>query len=842
MKRLAASAFSALTRAGGLVALVLLVALSLTLGMWIPENARALPPALAVATAAAIVLVPGLSGRWRGRRADETGPEAEAAEPESRPYLLPRELPETPRGFVGRARELALLAEGVTRHRGPGPYVAVIHGEAGIGKSAMAVVLAHRLTHRFPDGQLYVRAEHTVDELVAYFLRVLKRPDEPIPGDASMQRAKYAELTADRRVLIVLDDVPASMDVTGLFPAGAGCALVVTTRRAPGWPGVTRSLQVSPLPDDEALDVLRGVLGADRVAGELDEAEQLVRQCDGRPLALRAAGTALAHRPNWEIKRVVEQTEWLSRRSGGSLDAAYAMLTADEQRALRAVRVLGTAEFAPWMLAAALGVDDARGGRLAARLAAAGLLDPHSPGSGTPSYRARDVVVEYARLRARAEDGRGATRDREDALRARVRERLRLGLHTARIGELDALLREYGAFQPAIEAVRNVMASARERKDRDEEAAACGALAELYCDLGDLVAAEDLAGRALRVGEAGRPARALLVLARVERRRNRLAAARDPAGAALSALAVTRIPASGTLTGEPSATSPAVPPDSASRTGSPDTYGDGLGSDPRSPVEPAEHTAGPGDDVPPLPGDSTRERSDAARLRVRLLAEKALILAALGEHAPAEAAAAEALNRTRALDPGSRPAVEAETGWYHGTVLLLAHRYGEAVEVLGQAGKDAKNHGQPWYAAWIGETRAAAALGAGDPALAEACARAALETFAALRHRYGKAHCHHRLGLIHLAAGRPGEAAAELRQALEVFGNCGDRWVESETTLRLAQAHRMGGRPWRAVRLQYAAAQSRLRLGDRAGTRRAAGEMARTLLGLSSSTSSPERR
>ncbi len=74
--------------------------------------------------------------------------------PSTPPPTVPRQLP---RGIrcVGREQELAMFDGSVTAADGR-PAVRVIEGPAGIGKTALAVQWAHRVAHRFPDGQIFV--------------------------------------------------------------------------------------------------------------------------------------------------------------------------------------------------------------------------------------------------------------------------------------------------------------------------------------------------------------------------------------------------------------------------------------------------------------------------------------------------------------------------------------------------------------------------------------------------------------------------------------------------------------------------------------------------------------
>ncbi|GMA86927.1 hypothetical protein GCM10025868_21770 [Angustibacter aerolatus] len=115
----------------------------------------------------------------------------------------------------------------------------VVRGSGGLGKSALAVRAGHRLAERFPDGRLRVafRAfDHsartrTAGDVVPGLLSSLGVPADEQPSGVDDRSALLRSLLAERRVLIVLDDVPDADSVRALRPASPGSATLVTTRR-----------------------------------------------------------------------------------------------------------------------------------------------------------------------------------------------------------------------------------------------------------------------------------------------------------------------------------------------------------------------------------------------------------------------------------------------------------------------------------------------------------------------------------------------------------------------------------------------------------------------------------
>ncbi|WP_066935357.1 AfsR/SARP family transcriptional regulator [Microtetraspora fusca] len=339
--------------------------------------------------------------------------------------LVPRELPVDVYGFTGRVAAIEALDEMLAGDRGgTGAPVAlaVIAGPAGVGKTALGVHWAQRITHLFPDGQLYLNlrgysAEPPLRPLEALtvLLRALGTPPQRMPSDTAQAAARYRSLMAGRRMLVLLDNAASAEQVRPLLPGALGCFVVVTSRdRLSGLIARegARRITLDVLTPAEARELLVSFLGGQRIASEPEAVAEIAERCGWLPLALRIAAARLADRPLQGIAdyaaELAEGNPLAALQIAGdsgtavraALDGSYETLSSEERRMFRLLGIAPGMDFTVEAAAAASDRSLDQTVRLLDRLSAAHLLEERVAGR----FAFHDLVRLYAQAQANAED------------------------------------------------------------------------------------------------------------------------------------------------------------------------------------------------------------------------------------------------------------------------------------------------------------------------------------------------------------------------------------------------------------------------------------------------------
>ncbi|MCZ7418852.1 BTAD domain-containing putative transcriptional regulator [Verrucosispora sp. WMMA2121] len=212
---------------------------------------------------------------------------------------IPRQIPAPPVDLVDRQLNSRRIEQAL-QGGAPGPIVVSVTGPPGTGKSALARRVAHTVTHRFPDGQLYVDlrefGQPSDPAAMLTVIRALLRGlglDHPPFTTVSEAAALLRSSMAGRRILVLIDNAVSAWQVGYLLPAYPGSAAIITSCRLLDLGIVSERVTLGPLPPTDGMAVLRNFVGDERIRAEPEAARKLLDLCDGAPLALKAVGRHL---------------------------------------------------------------------------------------------------------------------------------------------------------------------------------------------------------------------------------------------------------------------------------------------------------------------------------------------------------------------------------------------------------------------------------------------------------------------------------------------------------------------------------------------------------------------
>ncbi|GAA4675346.1 ATP-binding protein [Phytohabitans rumicis] len=395
----------------GLLSVLLAVAVNVATGGTLPGPLRGVSwlawPAVGLLGAVAVGLA-----IWQQHLAERELP-PRAPEPAAPVRVLPppRELPAAVTAFAGKADLAAvhrLLADGCR--------VLAVAGPPGAGKSTLALHVAHERRHLFPDGELFAALRGAdpdpvaPEAVLAQFLDRLGAPEDERRGGLDDLAARFRSAVADRKMLIVLDNAHNAAQVRPLLPGGAGCLVLITSRRLLVNLPHAVAHPIGGLESEEARELFARAANDPRVDADPQGVARIVELCGGLPLAVRIAAARLKARPAWtpsdlagrlenERRRLQELThEDLAVRS--SFEASYGELSDVDRTVFRRAGSHPGRVFGPSAAAALALLDES-----ATYAALERLVDTHLVESPAPDrYRLHDLLRIFARDLLSTED------------------------------------------------------------------------------------------------------------------------------------------------------------------------------------------------------------------------------------------------------------------------------------------------------------------------------------------------------------------------------------------------------------------------------------------------------
>lgn len=331
------------------------------------------------------------------------------------PHMLPRQA-----ALEGRRLELQQIIDFVSTNidQDSSARIVTITGMAGVGKTALAVHAAQRVSRRFPHGELYVnlrghdgsQAPLRQETALGILLRSLGAKPESVPADVDECAAMLRTLLASRRCVIVLDDAESAEQVFPILPNDSASVVIITSRRILANLPDTYAMQLEALPPEDAITLFRRLGGAHRMR-DTEEVGRITRILGYLPLAIQIAAMRFHGRKTWHLStlgnslergkclaelRDMETQEGIER----AFSMSYRTLGSAERRAFRLLSLHPGDGFSAAAAAAILDVTFQEAGVLLEALLSSSLLQEVAPNR----HRYHDLMAEFAFSLAKSEE------------------------------------------------------------------------------------------------------------------------------------------------------------------------------------------------------------------------------------------------------------------------------------------------------------------------------------------------------------------------------------------------------------------------------------------------------
>lgn len=338
-------------------------------------------------------------------------PAGDGADEQLPQRFLPRDTSE----FTGRETEIAEVLRRTQSSSGGALVISSIEGMGGVGKTALAVHLAHRVAAAYPDGHYFVDlhgyspgTEPLEPELaLEILLGAAGVPIELVAGNLATRSAQWRSYLHGKRVLMLLDNVRDEAQIRALLPGSPDALVLITSRRRLTALEDNRPLLLEVMSTAEGGELFAQIAGAERIAGNSAAVAEVVQLCGGLPLAIRIAAARFRDRQQWDLPVLLRQLRTYDRRTRflavgdrsvmAVLRLSYRYLPPVHQDVFRLLSLIPAADFDAYTVAALAGISVQIAEDVLDTLYESSLLIQHSAGR----YEFHDLVRDCSReLRA----------------------------------------------------------------------------------------------------------------------------------------------------------------------------------------------------------------------------------------------------------------------------------------------------------------------------------------------------------------------------------------------------------------------------------------------------------
>lgn len=327
------------------------------------------------------------------------------------------QLPPRITDFTGRKTLVDEILRDIEESKGA--IINSMTGMGGVGKTALGLEIAHNLSEKYPDGQIFLDLKGTTTPLSAKdIMRHVILSFEPTADVRTLDEANlakvYLSVLHDKKVLIYFDNARSGEQISNLQPP-TSCIMFITSRWVFPLVGL-KNHKVGIFTEEEAIAFLK------ELCPRINEEERtaLSWACGHLPLALRIAGSFLQVNIDWQANQYLERlTDSKNRLKAlqesrkeaemaeefdliSTFDLSYNQLAVNEQRAWRLISVF-QASFHLEAAAYLLGINKNEAQKLLGTFRRYSLLEFNE---SLIRYEFHDLLNEFAQAKIKKDEAK----------------------------------------------------------------------------------------------------------------------------------------------------------------------------------------------------------------------------------------------------------------------------------------------------------------------------------------------------------------------------------------------------------------------------------------------------
>ena len=330
---------------------------------------------------------------------------------------IPFQPPHNPPHFVGRQTPLDQLRSALGK--GEDSRVVALVGMGGVGKTTLAVRVAHEMRVHFDGGVLWGNPSISGEDAILESWGQALGYDFGGLGDVASKGAALRAVLAERTALLVLDNLDNATSAQRLLVGGPRCRTLLTTRNQ----DVAHALHgevihLLPLAQSESQALLAHIVGQARLAAESASATEICDLLEHLPLAVEIVAQRLRARPERtlaetaarlrSVQTLLSELTISDRAVRASFETSWEGLTPGLQQAFACLAIFQARPFQQEAFQSVVGGEAYDSAEHLYSLAALSLVSS----LGNRRYRQHPLLAQFAQEKAEMLGGMSDRRQR----------------------------------------------------------------------------------------------------------------------------------------------------------------------------------------------------------------------------------------------------------------------------------------------------------------------------------------------------------------------------------------------------------------------------------------------